>query len=203
MRIAIIDTMLGNLRSVYNAFEFLGAAPYIASNSSELRKADKIVLPGVGAFGPATSALVQNGWVDELHELVRQDEKPFLGICLGMQLLAQTGYEEGEFSGLGWVQGVVELMESRPDCPIPHIGWNDVQFPVDSRLGKGLEDGGVFYFVHSYVLQPTDADLAVGLTTHASPFVACIEQGNIWGTQFHPEKSQQAGLVVLKNFLET
>lgn len=201
MHVAIIDYTLGNLRSVYNAFAFLGAEPCIVHRPDELRQAGMIVLPGVGAFKSGMDALRRHGWIPELEEQVLRRRKPFLGICLGMQLLAEWGYEDGEHHGLGWIQGCAEPMDGAPGFSIPHIGWNDVEFPGHSKMGEALQGAGTFYFAHSYVLRIPRGRYTMGWSRHAAPFAASIEVDNIWGTQFHPEKSQKAGLAVLKAFL--
>jgi len=203
MNIAIIDYGMGNLRSVANAFQALGYSAVITQNPEDLRKADRIVLPGVGAFGDAMSNLRSAGWVKVMEEEVLLKRKPFLGICLGIQLLATIGTEHGEHKGLNWIPGkVLRLSSANPNLKIPHIGWNDVRFLKRNGLYAGLSDPQAFYFVHSYVLIPDDKSVISGLCNYENDFVASIEAGNIYAIQFHPEKSHKAGLKVLKNFLE-
>ncbi|MGD2124852.1 MAG: imidazole glycerol phosphate synthase subunit HisH [Desulfobacteraceae bacterium] len=200
--IAIINYGMGNLRSVFNAFSVLGADARILDGPEELREAERIVLPGVGAFGDAMHNLRKRGWIEALEEEVLLKEKPYLGICLGLQLLATVGLEHGTHLGLSWISGVVEKIQcDDPDLRVPHIGWNDVYFRKDEGLSGGLGEKNTFYFLHSYVFKPEDASVIDGTCHYGIEFVASIEKGNIWGTQFHPEKSQKAGLKVLQNFV--
>ena len=202
-KIAIIDYGMGNLRSVANAFISLSATVSVARDPNDLAAADMIVLPGVGAFGDGMNNLRSRGWVGALDEEVRQKGKPFLGICLGMQLLATRGMEHGSHEGLNWISGTVERIAcDDPSIRIPHIGWNDVLFTRNEKLYAGLGESQTFYFVHSYVLLPKDQSLTNGVTSYGVTFAASVETGNICATQFHPEKSHRAGLAVLKNFIE-
>lgn len=200
--VMIIDYGMGNLRSVMNAFESLGCPAQVVHHSEELRMGERIVLPGVGAFGDGMNNLRAGGWLEALEEEVKQKGKLFLGLCLGMQLLATTGTEHGEYAGLGWIPGVAKrICTSDPMLRVPHIGWNDVRFVKRDGLYAGLGDSQTFYFVHSYVLSPTDPAVVSGLCVHGEEFVASVEADNIFATQFHPEKSQKAGLAVLRNLL--
>ena len=201
--LAVIDYGMGNLRSVVNAFGMLGFRASVARHPEELRQAEMIVLPGVGAFGDGMKNLRAAGWVEALEEGVGDEGKLFLGICLGMQLLATRGTEHGVHEGLNWVPGTVErLPVDDPALRVPHIGWNDVRFLKKDGLFAGLDDGHTFYFVHSYVFRPEDPGVVSGVCSHGVEFAAGVEVGNIYATQFHPEKSQRAGLAVLKNFAE-
>jgi glutamine amidotransferase len=203
MDVAIIDYSMGNLRSVANAFEALGCRTEIVVDPAKLIDADRIILPGVGAFGDAMSNLRRGGWIPRLNEEVRQKRKPFLGICLGMQLLATTGLEHGEHEGLGWIPGVSRRIESENgSVRVPHIGWNDVKFCKKEGLFASLQDEQTFYFVHSYILAPENPAVVSGVCSYGLEFPAGVESGNIFATQFHPEKSHRAGLAVLKNFVE-
>lgn len=197
--IAVINYGMGNLSSVVNAFTALGHPVTTARGPDELRHADRIVLPGVGAFGDGMRNLRERGWVEAMETEVRQKGKPFLGICLGLQLLGAVGTEHGRHEGLGWLAGTVERLEPA-GLRVPHIGWNDVTFPAESRLFAGLDGAQAFYFVHSYALRPDDAGVVCGTCDYGGPFVAAVEVGNIQATQFHPEKSHKAGLAVLDNF---
>jgi glutamine amidotransferase len=201
--VGIIDYGMGNLRSVLNAFRFLGAEARIITRPEELRDAARIVLPGVGAFGDGVRHLRERGFVEALNEEVRGRGKPFLGICLGMQLLAVTGMEFGPHAGLGWVDGVVgrfpEAVAATP-LRVPHVGWNDVCFRRTDGMYAGLGRAQAFYFVHSYMLPATEAAAVNGVCSYGLEFAASLEIGNVWATQFHPEKSHQAGLAVLRNF---
>jgi imidazole glycerol-phosphate synthase subunit HisH len=202
VKLAIISYGMGNLRSVANAFESLGCSVTVTDRPEDLRNAERIVLPGVGAFGEGMRNLSVTGWVDALEEQVRQQGKLFLGLCLGMQLLATTGTENGSHQGLNWIPGVVERIHSAdPSLRLPHIGWNDVSFIKTDGLYAGLGDSQVYYFVHSYVFRPESASAVSGVCMYGAEFAASIEVGNICATQYHPEKSQKAGLATLKNFL--
>ena len=202
MELAIINYGMGNLQSVANAFSVLGCQAQVTSRPEDLRMAERIVLPGVGAFGDGMDALQAAGWIDVLEEEVRHKGKPFLGLCLGMQLLATTGTEHGRHAGLNWIPATVERIESDdPAIRVPHIGWNDVWFSKKDGLYSGLGDSEVFYFVHSYVLCSEDTTVISGFCSHGIEFAASVEMDNILATQYHPEKSQKAGLKVLQNFL--
>lgn len=204
MRVVIVDYGMGNLQSVANAFRALGCLPTISQNPVDLRSADRIVLPGVGAFGDGMNGLRVKGWVEALDEEVRHKHKRFLGLCLGMQLLGTSSTEHGLHSGLDWIPGTVERIRSTDaTIRVPHIGWNDVRIVLKSGLYSGMGDCQTFYFVHSYAFHPNDGAVMSGLCWHGMEFCASIERENIWATQYHPEKSQKAGLKVLRNFLET
>ncbi len=200
-QIAIIDYGMGNLTSVINAFLSLRHHAVVAHRPAELVLATHVVLPGVGAFADGMQKLQKAGWLDMLETEVRQKAKPFLGICLGMQLLASTGTEHGTHAGLNWIPGVVEkLKPTDPDFRVPHIGWNDVHFRQRVGIYAGLGESDVFYFVHSYAVQTTEPSIVTGMCFHGTDFVASVQMGNILGTQYHPEKSHKAGLKVLDNF---
>ena len=203
--LTVIDYGMGNLRSVMNAFASLDQPAFIARGPEDLRRADMIVLPGVGAFGDGMRNLREGGWVEALEEEVRGKGKPFLGLCVGMQLLATTGTEHGTHEGLGWIPGVSKRIpcEADPSLRVPHIGWNDVRFLKKQGLYSGFkEESQSFYFVHSYVLEPEDQSVISGLCAYGPEFAASLEVDNIYATQYHPEKSHRAGITVLKNFLE-
>lgn len=199
--ICIIDYGKGNLRSVFNAVEALGAEAGIVNRPADLSRFTHAILPGVGAFGEAMAALRNDGWIDALNQHAMVEKKPFLGICLGMQLIAEKGTEHGDHEGLGWIKGTVTRLQGSQEVRIPHIGWNDVELAGSPMLYDGMQSGSDFYFVHSYALQPTDESCVTGWCHHGAKFVASIEAGNIHATQFHPEKSQKAGLHILKNFI--
>jgi glutamine amidotransferase len=202
MRIAVVDYGMGNLRSVANAFEAAGQPVEIVARPEGLGGAAGIVLPGVGAFGDAMRNLHDRGFVQVLDEHVRSRKIPFLGLCLGMQLVATESVEHGAHRGLGWVSGhVVRIEPNGRPIRVPHIGWNDVRFAEGTRLFAGLGESQAFYFVHSYVLEPDSKEVVSGVCEYIGPFAASIEAGNIFGTQFHPEKSQRAGLAALRNFV--
>jgi glutamine amidotransferase len=200
MHIVIIDYSMGNLRSVANAFDAVGARARISHHPRDLDGASGIVLPGVGAFGDGIRNLREQGWVGALERNVRELRKPFLGLCLGMQLLAARGTEHGDHDGLGYIPGTVTRMNRNGATRIPHIGWNEVQITKNDGLYEGLGETQHFYFVHSFVLDPEDRGAISGVADHGGSFVASVEVENVSGTQFHPEKSQKAGLTVLGNF---
>ena len=205
IKIAIIDYEMGNLRSVANAFDAIGYGASIVQNPNDLSQFSHIVLPGVGAFGDGMKNLRSSGWIDVLEREIIEKRKPFLGICLGMQLLATMGTEHGLYEGLNWISGTVKKIESNdPQIRVPHVGWNDVLFLKKSGLYKDLENSQAFYFVHSYVFDVKDKSSVVsGLTSHGIEFISSIEKDNIYATQFHPEKSQKIGLKVLENFIKS
>ena len=203
--IAIIDYGMGNLRSVVNAFRALGEDPRMVTTPEELGDSDPIVLPGVGAFGEGMQRLRASGLVDALDVEVRDNGRPFIGLCLGMQLLASEGREHGIHRGLGWVEGTVDKLPASTDGPtlrIPHVGWNDLEVVTRDGLLRTASASPTYYFVHSYVLVPRDPAVVTGYTTYGVRFASTVEVGNIFGTQFHPEKSQRDGLALLSRFLE-
>jgi len=203
LNIKIVNYQMGNLSSVKNAFAVIDCPAEIINHPSELDDADAVILPGVGAFGDGVQNLLTGGWIDALQEEVLQKQKPFLGICVGMQVLASKGTEHGNHEGLNWIPGVVDRLRPEEEVyRIPHIGWNDVEFVKQDGLFSGLGDKADFYFVHSYAHFPDSADVISGICTHGMKFAAAFEIGNIFATQFHPEKSQKAGLAVLRNFVK-
>jgi imidazole glycerol-phosphate synthase subunit HisH len=199
--IAIIDYEMGNLRSVQKAFERVGHSAVITSDPAVLADADKIVLPGVGAFRDAIAALRKRKLVEPIQIAIDCD-KPFLGICLGLQLLFDKGYEDGEHEGLGIVPGEVVRFRVPAEFKVPHMGWNQVQFRQRPAIFSGIEEGAHFYFVHSYYVAPREVAVIATETEYSQPFCSSVCQGNLFATQFHPEKSQAAGLRLLKNFAE-
>jgi glutamine amidotransferase len=197
--IGIIDYGMGNLRSVQKACERLGATADICSTPEALRGHAKWILPGVGAFRDAIAALREHGFVEPLREHVERD-RPLLGICLGLQLLFDVSYEDGEYPGLGIVPGDVVRFDSQPGLKIPHMGWNALEFDRPNPLLEGVSAGEHVYFVHSYHVRPKDAAVVATRTRHGQPFVSMIARGQLFATQFHPEKSQKVGLRLLENF---
>jgi len=197
-RIAIIDYRMGNLRSVQKGFEHAGVTDVVVTDDPEVvSAADGIVLPGVGAFRDASANLRESGLESMLRHKIGAGT-PFLGICLGMQLLADIGLEDGEYTGLGLVPGTCERLPG--GVKIPHIGWNTVEYPAQSALFDGIEESTAFYFVHSYRLVPSDSSVIVGSTEYGVRFAAAVQLRNIYAVQFHPEKSSTAGLHLLANF---
>jgi glutamine amidotransferase len=202
VKAAIINYGLGNLRSVANALQEVGHDAIIATDPSMLDSADKLILPGVGAFADGMRGLREGGWIERLERDVRRSGKPLLGLCLGMQLLATTGTEHGTHDGLGWIEGTVERLPNSTCHRVPHIGWNDVRVTGPSALYGETAATQTFYFVHSYVLRPKDPAVVTGVTEYGGDFVASVELDNVYATQFHPEKSQNAGLSILQRFMQ-
>jgi len=202
--IGVIDYGAGNLRSVLNAFMALGQTPFVIQKPSELVRASGVVLPGVGAFGKGMEKLKQMDLIEPLNEAVLVKKKPFLGICLGLQFLASVSREQGEHKGLGWLNGTVdEIVPSSPRYRIPHMGWNNVAVERTTPLFGGLSETPTFFFVHSYelVLDRDDTRFVTSTCDHGTKIIASVQKDNIFGVQFHPEKSQADGLCVLKNFV--
>ena len=201
--IAIIDYGLGNLRSVAGAVEKVGHRPIISNKLEDLEAADKLILPGVGAFGDGMKNLHQLGLVEPLTELVIKQGKPILGICLGAQLMAKESFEFGHYQGLGWLDASVVRIEANSDSlRIPHVGWNNLIPVRSSTLLAGIPSDALFYYVHSFHIKCHNPEIAVGECEYGMRFVSVLEKGNIFATQFHPEKSQRQGLNLLTNFLE-
>lgn len=202
--IAIIDYGMGNLRSVQNAFRSLGADARLVTDAGALSDAEAIVLPGVGAFAEAMIRLRAGGFVDALDVEVRRDERPFLGLCLGMQLMAVESAEHGTHRGLEWIDGSVRALPVEVDgasVRVPHMGWNDVEVVRRDGILSALQPTPAFYFIHSYALHATEPAIVSAYATHGVRFAAVVERDNLFGTQFHPEKSQSAGLALLQGFL--
>ena len=198
--IAIVDYGMGNLRSVGHAVEFLGFPTAIARNGDTIRRAAAIVIPGVGAFKEAMDRLKAMRLVDPLNDQVVRARKPVFGICLGMQLMARRSTEGGVSEGLGWIDGEVDLIPERPGVRLPHVGWNGAEPRAGALLFRNVSPDAHFYFDHSYCLF-CDEDVAEATSIYGTPFVTAIRKGNVFATQFHPEKSQNNGLRILRNFL--
>ncbi len=201
MSIAIIDYDMANLRSVQKAFEQVQAPAQIVSRGEEIDRFDKIVLPGVGAFQDAVRTLRQRGLVEPILRHIEKG-RPFLGICLGLQMLFEVGYEDGEHAGLGVFAGkcVRFDVDQTMGLKVPHMGWNQLEVKRRSPLLRDLADGCGVYFVHGYHVEPTDESIVATTTDYGRPFVSSIWRGNVMATQFHPEKSQKVGLQMLANF---
>jgi len=202
--ISIIDYGMGNLHSVRKGFERVNAAVQIVTDPDEIEQAQKIVLPGVGGFRDAVATLHQRGLVEPIRQAIQQG-KWFLGICLGLQLLFDVSEEDGEHEGLGIIPGRVKRFDftGRPDehtLRIPHMGWNSLECRADVPLFRDIPNGAYVYFVHSYHVVPQDEQVIASWTDHGGRFVSSIWRDNLFATQFHPEKSQQLGLTMLKNF---
>ncbi len=199
--IAIVDYGLGNLRSVAGAVERIGHEPVITSDAEELSRAEKLILPGVGAFGDGMRNLHARGLVQPLNELVLGEAKPILGLCLGAQLIGRDSDEFGRHEGLGWLDVSARRIAASNGLRVPHVGWNELRQVRESPLFAGIEDGALFYYVHSYHLVADDPELVQGVTEYGGSLTAVVGRDNIFGTQFHPEKSQLDGLRLLGNFL--
>lgn len=204
LTIAVIDYGMGNVGSMRNMLAKIGVETVVTSDPEVIMGASKVILPGVGAFDNAMRRLEQLDLVAALDEKVREQGTPFLGVCLGMQLLTMRS-EEGELPGLGWIDAETRLFDlsDHPELPIPHMGWNTVQDTGRGPLLVGQADGARFYFVHSYRVQARSEDDVLGVTNYGGEFASVIGHGNIWGVQFHPEKSHRYGMTLLNTFATT
>jgi glutamine amidotransferase len=199
--IAIIDYGMGNLRSVQKGFEKVGVDATVTSDPAVLAAAERVVLPGVGAFEDAMHELRERQFVGPIHAAI-DSGKPFLGICLGLQLLFDVGFENGTFPGLGVLPGEVVRFELPHEFKVPHMGWNQLQIRRPCPLLAGLEQGTYVYFVHSYYVAPKDEHVVAATADYGGPFTAIVWRDNVMATQFHPEKSQADGLRMLRNFAQ-
>jgi len=198
--IAIIDYDAGNIKSVEKAVAALGGQPVLTRDPKVILEAEKVILPGVGSFGDAMEKLHGYNLVDVIKKVVEQ-KKPFLGICLGLQLLFERSDESEGVAGLGILEGEIVRIPDGQDIKIPHIGWNSLKFPREGRLFKGLEEDSYVYFVHSYYLKAKDEAIVTATTEYSTLIHASVEKDNVFACQFHPEKSSDVGLTILKNFL--
>jgi len=199
--LAVVDYGMGNLRSVQNAVEHVGGRAVIVDKPGELAAYDKILLPGVGAFSQAIDCLHRTGLADALDEC-RKAGAYILGICLGMQLMCRSSEEEGEHEGLGWFQARVVPFVPQAGLSVPHMGWNGVDFRREDPILAGLNSGSDAYFVHSYHVRCDEGADVLATTEYGVEFNAMIQRGNLRGIQFHPEKSQEFGLAIIRNYLE-
>lgn len=200
MALALIDYGIGNLRSVQKALEHVGAAVQLTEDPATILAAEKVVLPGVGAFGDGMSGLRQRGLAEVVREVVARGT-PLLGICVGMQVLFDTSEEMGEHAGLGLLPGRVRKFSNLENLKIPQTGWNEIVPCAESLLLSGLPRGAYAYFNHSYFCK-AQAEHTLATTDYGGPYASIVQHGNIYGIQFHPEKSQQVGLLLLKNFVK-
>lgn len=196
--IAIIDYGMGNLRSVQKAFEHVGCEAVITQDPQVILNASHVVLPGVGAFGDAIQNLERAGLIDSIYRVV-QDGRPFLGICLGLQLLFERSYEGGAFKGLALLPGEVKRLPEELNIKIPHMGWNELKYRANP-IFEGLDDPCFVYFVHSYYVEPRVSEHVIGTTFYGMDITVAVNKDNIYGLQFHPEKSGVEGLKMLRNF---
>ena len=199
--IAIIDYDAGNIKSVEKALQKLNAEVVITKDAEEILRADKVILPGVGAFGDAMDNLKKYGLDKVIHQVVEKGT-PFLGICLGLQLLFERSDETPGAIGLGILEGEVLRIPDKDNLKIPHMGWNSLHLQNQGRLFQGISEQSYVYFVHSYYLKAKDADIVKATTDYGVNIHASVEKGNVFACQFHPEKSSEVGLQILKNFVE-
>lgn len=201
--IAIVDYGMGNVRSLSNAFEYLGEDVVITDDPEVMDEADRIVLPGVGAFGDAMRAMHERGVIAPLNRQVMELKKPLLGICLGMQLVAKESEEHGRHQGLGWIDARIERLAPPAPFKVPHVGWNSLDFPEDDWLFQGIRrNEGNFYFVHSFHMVCANPADRIATTDYGGDVTAVVRHENILVMQFHPEKSQDNGLRLLQNWIE-
>ena len=206
MNITIVDYNSGNISSVINSFKEVAKDKVnieVTSDLGKIKSSDKVVLPGQGSFKSCVDALNNiNGLVDTLNEFAINDKKPLLGICVGLQMFADIGYEETETKGLGWIPGKVSKIDNQNGkFKLPHIGWNQINIVKDSKIFKDIENNSHMYFVHSYEFVPKDKNVISATTGYSSNIVCSVEKENIFGTQFHPEKSDKIGLKIIDNFI--
>lgn len=201
-RVAIIDYGMCNLGSVRRAFEECGADAMVTEDPGDLRDASHVVLPGVGAYGDGMANIRGRGWDAAIRRAAVEDGVPLLGICLGMQLLSSRGFESGDTEGLGLIPGEVVRLVPTSGERIPHVGWNEVHHQAGDPLYEGILDGMDFYFVHSYHFRAADPAHVSARTPYCGGFAASVRSGNVFGTQFHPEKSSLSGFRLIRNFLE-
>ena len=206
MNVTIVDYNSGNISSVINSFKEVAKEKVnveVTSDLNKIKSSDKIVLPGQGSFKSCVDALNNiNGLVDTLNEFAINNKKPLLGICVGLQMFADIGYEEIETNGLGWISGkVFKINNQNGKFKLPHIGWNQIKILKDSKIFKDIENNSHMYFVHSYEFVPEDKNVISATTNYSSNIVCSVEKENIFGTQFHPEKSDKLGLKIINNFI--
>ena len=206
MNVIIVDYNSGNISSVINSFKEVAKDKVnieVTSDLNKIKSSDKVVLPGQGSFKSCVNALNKiDGLSNSLNEFAISLKKPLLGICVGLQMFADIGYEETETKGLGWISGKVSKINNQNGkYKLPHIGWNQIKLIKDSKIFKDIENNSHMYFVHSYEFIPDDKDVISATTEYSSNIVCSIEKENIFGTQFHPEKSDKMGLKIIKNFL--
>ena len=206
MNVTIVDYNSGNISSVINSFKEVAKEKVnieVTSDLERIKLSDKVVLPGQGSFKSCIDALNSiNGLVDTLNEIVINSKKPLLGICVGLQMFADIGYEETETKGLGWISGKVSKIDNQKrKYKLPHIGWNEINILKGSKIFKDIENNSHMYFVHSYEFIPNDKSVTAATTDYSSNIVCAVEKENIFGTQFHPEKSDKTGLKIIDNFI--
>jgi glutamine amidotransferase len=206
MNVTIVDYNSGNISSVINSFKAVAKDKVnieVTSDLNKIKSSDKVVLPGQGSFKSCVDALNKiNGLVETLNEFAISNKKPLLGICVGLQMFADLGYEENETRGLGWISGkVLKIDNQNNKFKLPHIGWNEISIIKESKIFKDIENKSHMYFVHSYEFIPDDKSVISATTNYSSNIVCSVEKENIFGTQFHPEKSDKMGLQIIRNFI--
>ena len=206
MNVTIVDYKSGNISSVINSFKEVAKSKVnikVTSDLNEIKSSDKLVLPGQGSFKSCIDGLKNiSGMIDVLNEFVINNKKPLFGICVGLQMFANIGYEEKETEGLGWIPGKVSKIDNQKGkYKLPHIGWNQINILKNSKILKGVEKNSHMYFVHSYEFIPENKDVITSTTNYSSNIVCSVEKENIFGTQFHPEKSDKLGLKIINNFI--
>ena len=200
IKVCILDYGSGNVRSVFNVIKHLGYDVEISNSVSAIKNASHLILPGVGSYISAMNRIIKNIPLDCLENAVLIDGKPFLGICVGMQVLSDCGNEFEKKDGLGWISGSVDILKSE-NLPLPHVGWNNLDLKFKKPVTYGLKDNTDFYFLHSFCFKASNTDNVIATTSYGSNFASIINKDNIFGFQFHPEKSQRAGQLILKNFI--
>ena len=206
MNVTIVDYNSGNISSVINSFKEVAKDKVnidVTADLATIKTSDKVVLPGQGSFKSCIDGLNSiNGLIDTLNEFALESKKPLLGICVGLQMFADVGYEETETKGLGWISGKVSKIDNQNGkFKLPHIGWNEINIKKESKILKGIENNSHMYFVHSYEFVPEDKSVISATTDYSSNVVCAVENENIFGTQFHPEKSDKIGLKIISNFI--
>ena len=198
-KVCVLDYGSGNVASVYNLLYRLNYDVKISNSSSDIKNSSHLILPGVGAFGASIEKIKNNIQIDLLENEVKNKKKPFLGICIGMQILADKGFEFGEHEGLGWIEGTVRKLKAKV---LPHIGWNNIQIKKQTPIFLNLKNVDDFYFVNSYAFNVKDKNLIISETNYETTFCSAVQKENIFGVQFHPEKSQKTGQQLIHNFLK-
>ena len=206
MNVTIVEYQSGNISSVINSFTEVAKSKVnleVTSDVNKIKSSDKIVLPGQGSFKSCVESLISiNGLVDTLNDFAMTNKKPLLGICVGLQMFADIGYEESETKGLGWIAGKVSKIDNKNGkFKLPHIGWNEIDIQKESKIFKDIENKSHMYFVHSYEFIPEDKNVISAITDYSTNIVCSVEKENIFGTQFHPEKSDKIGLKIIDNFI--
>ena len=199
IKVCILDYGSGNVASVYNLLERLNYKVKISNEPIDIKNASHLILPGVGSFGASIEKIREKIPINELEKEVKIKKKPFLGICVGMQVLADKGLEFGNYQGLGWIEGKVEKLQAKV---LPHIGWNNIEIKRENPIFLNLKKDQDFYFVNSYFFNVTDKTLVISETDYGKKFCSAVQRENIFGVQFHPEKSQKAGEILIENFLK-